>query len=60
MPRDNKGRFAKACEDSIIILWRLILLILMPWISIITRFNLPKKILELFDELINFSAFCSK
>ena len=51
MPRDNKGRFVKTCEDSIKINFRL--LIIMPWVSIITRFNFLKKILELFDELIN-------
>ena len=63
MARDDRGRFTKANEDWIkininfpsikkIILWALIVLIFMPWISIIRRSDLPAKILGLFDELI--------
>ena len=63
MARDNRGRFTKANEDRIkininfpsikkIILWALIVLIFMPWISIIRRSDLPAKLLGLFDELI--------
>ena len=63
MARDDRGRFTKANEDRIkininfpsikkIILWALIILIFMPWISIIRRSDLPAKLLGLFDELI--------
>ena len=63
MARDDRGRFTKANEDRIkininfpsikkIILWALIVLIFMPWISIIRRSDLPAKLLGLFDELI--------
>ena len=63
MARDDRGRFTKANEDRIkininfpsikkIILWALIVLIIMPWISIIRRSDLPAKLLGLFDELI--------
>ena len=64
MARDDRGRFTKANEDWIkininfpsikkIIFWALILLIFMPWISIIRKSDLPTKLLFLFDELIN-------
>ena len=63
MARDDRGRFTKANEDRIkininfpsikkIILWALIVLIIMPWQSIIRRSDLPAKLLGLFDELI--------
>ena len=63
MARDDRGRFTKANEDRIkininfpsikkIIFWALILLIFMPWISIIRKSDLPTKLLFLFDELI--------
>ena len=55
MARDDRGRFTKANEDRIkininfpsikkIILWALIVLIFMPWISIIRRSDLPAKL----------------
>ena len=64
MPRDYKGRFTKSGEDGMklifafpsinkILLWILIIGILMPWISIITKLDLPKKLLSAFDKLIN-------
>ena len=63
MARDDRGRFTKANEDRIkrninfpsikkIILFAVMVLILMPWISIIRRSDLPAKLLGLFDELI--------
>lgn len=64
MGRDAKGSFIKNCKDDMkpifwfpsikkILTWTLILEIILPWISIINKFNLPKKVLNLFNELLN-------
>ena len=64
MKRDNNGRFCKKGEESNeitisvpsikrIVLWVSILLILLPWITIISRLNLIKKIESTFEALIN-------
>ena len=64
MERDSKGRFSKKGEDGLkllfdvppirrIIFWIFISTVLLPWISIICKFEVLKKILDLFDELMN-------
>lgn len=64
MERDSKGRFSKKGEDGLkiifdvppirrIIFWIFIFAVLLPWISIIARFELLRKILDIFDELMN-------
>lgn len=61
--RDNKGRFSKSSEGGMkitmymptltnIIYWLLLLLIFMPWISIICRLEILKKLLSIFDDLL--------
>lgn len=61
--RDKKGRFTKTVEEGLNIIIHIpsfkrivylvfLLAILMPWISIICRFELLKKILEKFDCLM--------
>ena len=63
MVRD-KGRFSNKGEDGLkitfdvpsirrIIFWIIISAALLPWISIISKFEVLKKILDLFDELMN-------
>ena len=63
MKRDTKGRFTKKCEEGVkiilgipsikkIVIWILLIAILMRWISIIAKYNIFKKILNLFDKLI--------
>ena len=63
MKRDTKGRFTKKCEEGVkiilgipsikkIVIWILLIAIFMPWISIIAKYNIFKKILNLFDKLI--------
>ena len=64
MEWDSKGRFSKKGEDGLkitfdvppirrIIFWIIISTVLLPWISIICKFEVLKKILDLFDELMN-------
>ena len=61
--RDNKGRFAKSSEGGMkntmnvptltkIIYWLLLLIIFMPWISIVCRLEILKKLLNIFDYLL--------
>ena len=61
--RDNKGRFTKSSEGGMkitmnvptlgkIIYWFLLLIIFMPWISIVCRLEILKKILNIFDDLL--------
>ena len=61
--RDNKGRFTKSCESGMKITmnvptltkinyWLLLLIIFMPWISIVCRLEILKKILNIFDDLL--------
>ena len=60
MDRDSKGRFSKKTEEGFkiifdipsikrIIIWALLFGILLPWISIITKFEILNKLLSLFD-----------
>ena len=64
MERDTKGRFSKKCEEDFkivlgfpsfkkVIVWALIIIILMPWMSFLWKFSLIKKIMDLFDEIIS-------
>ena len=66
MERDSKGRFSKKGDDGFkiafnipptkrIILWLFIVAILLPWLSILAKFEVLNKILNLFDELMNSS-----
>ena len=61
--RDNKGRFSKSSEGGMkitmcmptltnIIYWLLLLMIFMPWISIIFRLEILKKLLSIFGDLL--------
>ena len=61
MERDSKGRFSKKGDDGFkiafnippikrIILWLFIVAILLPWLSILAKFEVLNKILNLFDE----------
>ncbi len=61
-PRDSKGRFAKKLDSEFIltfpsprslIYWITMLLIFLPWIAIISKFNLIEKVLQIFDSLFN-------
>ena len=64
MERDSRGRFSKKTEEGFkiifdippikrIIIWALLFGILLPWISIIAKFEILNKLLSLFDELMN-------
>ena len=66
MERDSKGRFSKKGDDGFkiafnipsikrIILWLFIVAVLLPWLSILAKFEVLNKILNLFDELMNSS-----
>ena len=66
MERDSKGRFFKKGDDGFkiafnippikrIILWLFIVAVLLPWLSILAKFEVLNKILNLFDELMNSS-----
>ena len=61
--RDNKERFTKSSESGMkitmnmptltkIIYWLSFLIIFMPWISIVCRLEILKKILNIFDDLL--------
>ena len=61
--RDNKGRFTKGAEEGMkitvnvpklasIIYCMLLLLIFMPWISLVCRLEILKKLLSFFDNLL--------
>ena len=63
MMRDSKGKFAKKNDEGLkleltipsikkIIFWILLLWILMPWISIIAKFQILKKIFNIFEDLL--------
>ena len=59
MKRDEKGRFIKKDDSNKIILhfpsikriliWIVIIWVFMPWITIISKFDVLKKILDLFE-----------
>ena len=59
MKRDEKGRFIKTDDSNKIILhfpsikriviWIVIIWVFMPWITIISKFDVLKKILDLFE-----------
>ena len=59
MKRDGKGRFIKTDDSNKIIIhfptikriliWIVIIWVLMPWITIISKLNILKKILDLFE-----------
>lgn len=60
--RDGKGRFIKEEGFRItfyiptfskMVYWLLLMVLLLPWISIICRLDILKKILSLFDDLMN-------
>lgn len=64
MERDSKGRFSKKGDDGCkitfdvppfkrIILWMFIVAVLLPWLSLIAKLEVLKKLLNLFDELMN-------
>ena len=64
MDRDSKGRFSKKAEEGIriifdipsikrILIWVISFGILLPWISIIAKFEILNKLLSLFDELMD-------
>ena len=64
MERDKNGRFSKKTDEGIklifdippikkILIWLIIFGILLPWMSILSKFDVPTKILKLFDELMN-------
>ena len=66
MERDSKGRFSKKGDDGFkiafdippikrIILWIFIAAVLLPWLSLLAKFEVLKKFLNLFDELMNSS-----
>ena len=66
MERDSKRRFSKKGDDGFkiafnippikrIIVWLFIVAILLPCLSIIAKFKVLNKILNLFDELMNSS-----
>lgn len=61
--RDSKGRFTKGPEEGLkitmhvptlatIIYWILLLIIFMPWISVVCRLEILKRILSFFDDLL--------
>ena len=63
MDRDSKGRFSKKAEEGFkiifdipsikrILIWVVLFGILLPWISIIAKFEILNKLLSLFDELM--------
>ena len=63
MKRDTKGRYTKNYEEGVkiilcippikkIVICILLIAIIKRWISIITKYNIFKKILNLFDKLI--------
>ena len=63
MNRDNKGRFSKSSDDGLkitlgvpsvkkIILYLLLAIILMPWISILSKLNILRKIVDYFEYLL--------
>ena len=65
--RDSKGRFAKSSEEGLkittkvptltdIIYWVILVLIFMPWISLIFRLELLKRLLSFFDNLLSLTA----
>ena len=59
MKRDGKGRFIKTDDSNKIIIhfptikriliWIVIIWVFMPWITIISKLNILKKILDLFE-----------
>ena len=64
MDRDSKGRFSKKTEEGFkiifdvppikrILIWAVLFGILLPWISVISKFEILNKLLSLFDELMN-------
>ena len=64
MDRDHKGRFSKKTEEGFkiifdvppikrILIWVVLFGILLPWISIIAKFEIINKLLSLFDELMD-------
>ena len=54
MDRASKERFSKKRRRiHINIIWAILFIILLPWISIIAKFEILNKILDLFDELMN-------
>ena len=64
MDRDYKGRFSKKTEEGFkiifdipsikrILIWLLLFGILLPWILIISKFEILNKLFSLFDELMN-------
>ena len=64
MDRDSKGRFSKKAEEGFkiifdipsikrILIWVISFGILLPWISIIAKFEILNKLLSLFDELMD-------
>ena len=61
--RDNKGRYVKQSEEGLkitfiiptikrIILWILTIILLMPWLLIIIRMDLPNLALSKFEEIL--------
>ena len=65
--RDSKGRFAKGPEEGLkitmhvptftnIIYWILLMIIFMPWISVICRLEILKKLLSFFGNLLMMKA----
>ena len=65
--RDSKGRFAKGSEEGLkitvhvptltnIIYWILLLIIFMPWISVVCRLEILKRLLSFFDNLLLMTA----
>ncbi len=67
MERDKNGRFSKKAEEGTklifdippikkILIWLIIFGVLLPWMSILSKFDVLTKILNLFDDLMNPTA----
>ena len=65
MKRDDKGRFSKSSEERLkltldfppikkIIIYLILGLVLLPWILLITKLNLFRKVLDYFELLFKF------
>lgn len=64
--RDNNGRFKKVDKGEIIfrfgcpsikkiLLYALLLIILLPWITIFLKWEIPKKVLDFTEKLLKFN-----
>ena len=60
--RDSRGKFVKKNDSELIlafpsiktlVYWISLFLIFLPWIAILSKFNLFEKIVQIFDSLFN-------